>query len=77
VSHIGWVRDPTAHLAQVGRQLDRWAEFARLGEDAFRERVAADREAVPEPFRDRIGTVAADRRSAFAGLQMALSRDAV
>jgi glyoxylase-like metal-dependent hydrolase (beta-lactamase superfamily II) len=75
VSHIGWVRDPAAHLAGVDRQLDRWAEFARLGEESFRRHVAADREAVPEPLRDRIGTVAADRRSAYAGLQMALSRD--
>jgi glyoxylase-like metal-dependent hydrolase (beta-lactamase superfamily II) len=77
VSHLGWVRDPAAHIALVGRQLDRWAEFARLGEETFRERVAADRKSVPEPVRGRIGTVAADRRSAYAGLQMALSREAL
>jgi glyoxylase-like metal-dependent hydrolase (beta-lactamase superfamily II) len=77
VSHLGWVRDPIAHLRQVGTQLERWAGYAKLGEETFRARVAADRATVPEPVRGRIGFVAADRRSAFAGLQMALSRDSV
>jgi glyoxylase-like metal-dependent hydrolase (beta-lactamase superfamily II) len=72
VSHLGWVSDPLAHLDRVGRQLERWESYARLGEQEFRARVAADRLAVPEPLRPLIRSVAGDRHSAYEGLRMAL-----